>query len=134
EERARTLPGLAHARRGSAVDAECGRGDPRATRPLQHHARRVGDADALRRDGRLPDQCLELVDVLRHASADVRVELREAGHARRLSLGRNGRRSGLALAELAARRDRRDLDPSFLAEVLNDAIDVLEGLQALALV
>src|SRR5439155_12880406 len=84
-------------------------------------------------DGRLPDQCLELVDVLRHAGADVRVELREAGHARRLSLGRNGRRSSLALAELAARRDRRDLDPSFLAEVLNDAIAVLERLTAVDL-
>src|SRR6266550_3947833 len=46
----------------------------------------------------------------------------------RLSLGRDGRRSSPALAKLASRRDRRHLDPAFLAEVMDDAVGVLERL------
>src|SRR5882762_7416183 len=46
----------------------------------------------------------------------------------RLTSGRNGRRSGLALAELASRRVRGDLDPALLAEVVDDAVEVLERL------
>src|SRR6266850_4559759 len=47
---------------------------------------------------------------------------------RRLTSGRNGRRSGLALAELASRRVRGDLDPALLAKVVNNAVEVLERL------
>src|SRR5437867_925622 len=47
---------------------------------------------------------------------------------RRLASGGQRRRSGLAPAELAPRRERRHLDPSLLAEVLNDAVDVLDRL------
>src|SRR4029077_14334002 len=35
---------------------------------------------------------------------------------------------GLALAELASRRVRRDLDPPLLAEIVDDSVQVLEGL------
>src|SRR6266566_518624 len=48
--------------------------------------------------------------------------------ADRLTSGRNGRRSGLALAELASRRVRGDLDPPLLAQVVDNAIQILEGL------
>src|SRR5438477_11643495 len=48
--------------------------------------------------------------------------------ARRLASGRNGRRSGLALSELAPRRVRRDLDPALLAEVMDDTVEILNRL------
>src|SRR5438874_12153230 len=48
--------------------------------------------------------------------------------ARRLASGRDGRRSGLALSELAPRRVGRDLDPPLLAEVVNDPVEVLDRL------
>src|SRR2546430_13289650 len=47
---------------------------------------------------------------------------------RRLTSGRNGRRAGLALAELASRRVRCDLDPSLLAEIVDDPVHVLDRL------
>src|SRR3981081_1940426 len=46
----------------------------------------------------------------------------------RLASGRNGRRAGLALTELAARRVRRDLDPPLLAEIVDDAVEILDPL------
>src|SRR5438270_6987202 len=45
-----------------------------------------------------------------------------------MPLDGDGRRAGLAAAELAARRVRRDLDPAFLAQVVHDAVVVLERL------
>src|SRR5258708_22226859 len=51
-----------------------------------------------------------------------------SGTRRTISLIRDGREARLALAELAARRERRDLDPPLLAEVVDDAVRVLEGL------
>src|SRR5260221_2932659 len=51
-----------------------------------------------------------------------------SGTRRTISLIRDGREARLALAELAARREGRDLDPPFLAEVMDDAVDVLERL------
>src|SRR2546430_3098459 len=47
---------------------------------------------------------------------------------RRVSSGRAGRRAGLALAELAPRRVRGDLDPPLLAEIVDDAVEILERL------
>src|SRR5256885_14661170 len=47
---------------------------------------------------------------------------------RRVSSGRDGRRAGLALAELAPRRVRGDLDPPLLAEIVDDAVEILERL------
>src|SRR5947207_6480780 len=47
---------------------------------------------------------------------------------RRLTSGRNGRRAGLALAELASRRVRGDLDPPLLAEIVDDPVEILERL------
>src|SRR5258707_11434112 len=47
---------------------------------------------------------------------------------RTISLIRDGREARLALAELAARRERRDLDPPLLAEVVDDPVGVLERL------
>src|SRR5712691_2504764 len=46
----------------------------------------------------------------------------------RVSSGRNGRRSGLALAELAPRRVRSDLDPPLLTEIVDDPVEVLDRL------
>src|SRR3984893_1395845 len=46
---------------------------------------------------------------------------------RRLSSGRDGRRSGLALAELASWRVRCYLDPALLAEVVDHRVEVLES-------
>src|SRR5437016_3658926 len=51
----------------------------------------------------------------------------------RLSLRGDGRRPGLALTKLAARRERRDLDPALLAEVMDDPVDILERLAAIHL-
>src|SRR2546421_3255745 len=47
---------------------------------------------------------------------------------RRLASGRNGRRSGLALSEFASRRVRRYLDPALLAEIVDDSVQILDGL------
>src|SRR5437660_1778376 len=45
----------------------------------------------------------------------------------RVSSGRNGRRSGLAFAELAPGRVRGHLDPPLLAEIVDDPVEVLDG-------
>src|SRR5437867_9798949 len=50
------------------------------------------------------------------------------GTASRLGLSRHRRRPGLALPELAFRRNRGHLDPPLLAEVVHDAVRVLERL------
>src|SRR5256885_15102340 len=55
-------------------------------------------------------------------------EAKGSGTGRTIALIRNGREARLALAELAARGVRRDLDPSLLAEVMDDAVLVLERL------
>src|SRR3989442_9555237 len=78
EERARAASDLADDRWRSTIDAERGGVQPGATRALENDARSVDDADPLRGNSRLPDQGLELGDVLRHAGTHVGVEGREA--------------------------------------------------------
>src|ERR1700687_1494650 len=51
-----------------------------------------------------------------------------SGTRRTIALIRDGREARLALAELAPWRVRGDLDPALLAEVVDDAVGVLEGL------
>src|SRR5437667_1455920 len=121
--------GLADDCRRSAVDGQRFRGDaPAFLRSVEDDAGSFGNPDPLRRDGRLPDQGLQLIDVFALPGAHVRIEVRESGHAGRLASGRNGRRSGLAFSELAPRRVRRDLDPTLLAEVMDDTVEVLDRL------
>src|SRR5438093_6462204 len=128
EQRAVAGSGLADDRGRSAVDARRLGGDPGTSRSREDDAGGLLDADLLGRDRRLSDERLQLLDVLGGARANVLVEGGEGRHARRLSLRRNGRRARLALAELAARRERRHFDPALLAEVVHDAVEVLEGL------
>src|SRR2546428_11781943 len=128
QQRAVDGSGLADDRGRSAVDARGLGGDPGTSRSREDDAGGLLDADLLGRDGRLSDERLQLVDVLGGARANVLVEGGEGRHARRLSLRRNGRRARLALAELAARRERRHFDPALLAEVVHEAVEVLEGL------
>src|SRR2546425_7257957 len=47
---------------------------------------------------------------------------------RRLASGRNGRRSGLALPQLATRRVRCDLDPPLLTEVVDNPVEIFDRL------
>src|SRR5207245_1432793 len=135
EERAIAAANVTDDRRRTAVGAKSLCLDARAPRTLENEVGRVLDADPLRGDGRLSDQSLELVDIFVDMRANVDVELREASHQALEAnvLTGDGRRSGLALAELAPRRVRRDLDPSLLAEVMDDTIDVLERFPAVDL-
>src|SRR5258707_13520911 len=50
-----------------------------------------------------------------------------SGTRRTISLIRDGREARLALAELAPRRERRDLDPPLPAEEGDDAVQLPEG-------
>src|SRR5204863_7934017 len=93
KQRAIAAAGFADDRRRSTIDGESFRGDAASgLRTVKHDPRGLRDANALRRHGRLPDQDLELVDVLALATAHVRIEAREVGHARKVSF-RSGRSS-----------------------------------------
>ena len=87
EQRALAAAGLADDRRRPAVDGQRFRGDSTALlRSVQDDPRGLRNADALRRDGRLADEDFELIDVLAFARAHESIELREAGHAPKVSL------------------------------------------------
>jgi hypothetical protein len=87
QERALAASGLTNDRRRSATDGQrLGRNAPAFRGPIEDDPRGLGNADPLSRHGRLPDEELELFDVLALAGAHKSVEVREADHPRKVSL------------------------------------------------